>query len=230
MNLLAQRSWWYNIIKYGICCLTILLIFSCKKRIKEVEINIVNVQTFKGVEGVEVYHNDIQYKSDENGRIFLPKKWNYRQEELYTNFGLTKYFSPNFYKNCTVNNKHIIDNKSVQIPVEVSRVLKLKLVLENDTIVRLGCFVLDDLPDCGGEFHQSFERFKNYLNIPGKVGWDLSKDYLTYFMVQSPKPATIKVYYGCKEGWDNGSIEPDIYEEIELSRTSDTTYYTLVLR
>lgn len=230
MEIMKQNDLLYSI---RIICLALLISFvilSCKKRIKEVEINVVNVQTFKGIEGVEVYHNDIEYKSDENGKIFLPKKWDYREEEVYTNFGLTKYFSPNFYENCTVNNKHVIESELLQIPVEVSRVLKLKLVLENDTNARLGCFILDDLPDCSGEFHQSFERFKNYLNIPGKVGWDIRKDYLTYFMVQSPEPVAIKVYYGCEEGWDIGSVEPDMSEEISLDRNSDTTYYTLILK
>ena len=76
MNTWVRKSWLYNI---KVICLTLSLTFfilSCKKRIKEVEINVFDIQTKQGVEGVMVYHNDAEYQSDANGKVFLSKKWN----------------------------------------------------------------------------------------------------------------------------------------------------------
>ncbi len=230
MNTWVGKNWLYSI---RIICLTLLISFvilSCKKRIKEVEVTIYDVQSKKGIEGISIYHNDSEYQSDANGQVFLPKKWNYRGEEVFTNFGFNKYFNPEYNETCELKNEYEIENEFVNIPVSVSKVVKLVFTLGGDSIVRSGCFVLDDLPNCQGDFRKEFSRSVEFLDVPGIPGWDNKRDYLTFYTIQSSSPATLSVYYDCKEGWDNNAIEPDIYEEIELDRAADTTYYTLVLK
>ncbi len=230
MNTWARKSWLYSI---RIICLTLLISFvilSCEKRIKEVEITVYNVQTKKGIEGISIYHNDTEYKSDAVGKVFLPKKWNYRDEQVNINFGYNGYTNPEYYESCELRNNYHIEGVNLFIPVSVPKVLKLAVELRKNSLPKLGCFVLDDLPRCSGEFHQYFERYPDYLDFPGNPGWDRSENFITYYMVLGSEPATLSVYYDCKEGWDNNTIEPDIYEEIELDRAADTTYYTLVLK
>ncbi len=217
-------------VKLIVLLLTGFSLLSCKKKLKEVEVNVYDVNTNKGLKDVSVIHGDTEYKSDVNGKVLITKNIELEGDYIYTNFGLTNLFNADYHTNCILINEYQISDKTLDIPVAVSKVIKLKIDIVDSVSERRGCFVLDDLPHCSGEFHQYFERFPDYLDFPGKPSWDRSKDFINYFMVLGSSPAILKVYYDCKEGWDNNAIEPDIYEEIVLVENTDTTYYTLLLK
>jgi hypothetical protein len=187
-------------------------------------------RTLKGISGVDIFHDDDMYVTDNEGEILLKGKWNYKGNRVSTYSEVKGYMKPNLYQDCINKTEFEIQSKHLSIFLEKMQILKLSFELDRTLEEKSGCFVLDDLPQCSGEFQVGFTKTKNSMDVPGIPGWDESRNYLTFYIIRSPNSIPLRIFYDCKEGWDIGTISPDISESIAMDPINDTTYYTVQLK
>jgi hypothetical protein len=207
----------------------LFLLVSCGKRIKKVEIHVKDIESFNGIAGVNIYIDDKQFQTDVNGIVYLHKEWNYRGKEVRTNIEIKGYTKPNIYQYCKMDNVYKIESELLLIQLERLRIIKLKLNRNSlvDEAVE-GCFVLDDLEHCEGQFAKNFKYEKGAFEFPKELREN--DGILFRYMAKSPDKWILKLFYNSNGNCEFTSVNPDQIEHITMDPSHDTTYYTVQLK
>lgn len=203
-----------------------LTIVACK-RIREVEVSVIDNQTAIGISDINLYHGDSKYVTNSDGYTIIRGK-NLQGSEVTINRSNRGYSTPDFHKDCQFKQSYLIEDKKLMIRLEKLRSLKSSFLLPVGVSSSKGCLIIDDLEHCDGKISLYFELNQKGFVYPDESG--VNKNIISTYMNKSSSPWKISIYYDTFCEFDHTTRKPDQIEEIPMDPNNDTTYYTVHLR
>ncbi len=207
-----------------LACIGVLLILVGCNRIKEVEVQVIDVESMAGIANINVFYNDKQYVTDNYGKVTIEGK-NMKGTVVSINRDIRGYTTPGFYQNCTFQQVYPIESEVLIIGLERFQILKLKFSLPDSLDSKQGCIVLDDLKNCDGQITLYFDLREEGFEFPDNPS--VSGNEFTSYMSKSNTPWELSLYFDTYCEFDKSLRNPDQVENISMNTDQDTTYYTV---
>ncbi|MCB0482703.1 MAG: hypothetical protein KDC83_14840 [Flavobacteriales bacterium] len=209
--------------------LAFYMLSSCN-RIKEVEVQVIDVESMAGIDNINIFYGDKQYVTDNNGKVIIEGR-NMKGTEVSINRDIRGYTTPDFYKNCSFQQVYPIESEVLIIGLEKFRVLKLAFSLDNNKNEIQGCSRITSAQNCtDASVAFEFVKTKTTLEVPGMSGWNETQNSITFFMHKNIEPWKAEFFFNTKEDCSYTEKQPIQKELILMDPNQDTTFFTVKLK
>jgi hypothetical protein len=190
----------------------------------------VDVETGKGIAGINIYLDGRTYVSNATGMVFIKGK-KLKGKIVSINRDIKGYTTPNFSMNCTFKQDYEIVDKSLLIQLEKFRLLKLIFKQDEESSEFHGCSRLTSIEACkDANIAFEFVKTSNSFEVPGIPGWDEKQNFISFYMHKNTMPWLLELFYNSEIDCSYTSVLPDQIYEITMDPGNDTTYYTVQLK
>ena len=207
-----------------LCFLVFFTLIGCN-RIKEVEVQVIDVETMAGIGGINVYYGEKQYVKDSRGKDTIEGR-NMKGAEVSINRDIRGYTTPEVSNTCQFKQVYTIESKNLVISLLKLRVLKLVFSSKNNESMK-GCLVVNDLENCNSFLDFYYEFTNGKLIHPS--GANKKGNEFTMYMNKPPEYWKLEFYN--ENFCDVVDVSgPDYSELVYYDSNQDTTFYTVNLR